>query len=206
MWQLDDTGETFKGRDSEICTLEVFAQHISVSGSVALNTVGFLLVWVWWPLQFLFRPQDQCFWLPLLYLTSVLLPSSFLVCLHGTITYCALQKGENTCFDSYDNWLNVICLEERMCSAESEISLRCSFYHGLLCCVCVCVCACVWECVVNERTWGGPYTTQGHSTRCVSLSGDVCLSLLLRQWGYMSNHTRVWSRGYVCTWGSAADA
>lgn len=51
------------------------------------------------------------------------------------ITYCALQRGENTCFDSYDNWLNVICLEERV--PQCSIGILCT--RSLLCAGFVCV-------------------------------------------------------------------
>lgn len=58
-----------------------------------------------------------------------------------TITHCALQWGENTCFDSYNNWLSVICLEERICSVVSEFFALALFLpHAPLGFIWVCLC------------------------------------------------------------------
>lgn len=86
----------------------------------------------------------------------ILLP--YLLFVSHTVIHGAFQSGENTCFDSYDNWLTVICLEESEPRCIGILYYAIFFTIPMLCYVHVC-----------ETKSGGP-SVMLRQELCVSVS------------------------------------
>ena len=79
------------------------------------------------------------------FLDILALHMSFSACLICTITYSILQREKTSCFDSHDNWLNVIPARKNLqCGSICFPPLL--RYSRL--CMCVYVCVCVSVCVL----------------------------------------------------------